>query len=182
CGAPPRHGGMTVPLRALTPAGSEGLRAILEWPDRALLAFDFDGTLSPIVTDPAAARIHPDVLPVLRRLAPRVAGLAVVTGRPVATALELGGFADAAAELGRFVISGHYGAERWDAATGAVTAPDPHPGVDHVRAALPDVLAAVAAPAGTTIEDKARSVAVHVRNTADPAAAMARLREPLAQL
>lgn len=170
------------PLSARTPLGSAGLRVLLEEPDRALLAFDFDGTLSPIVSDPARAAVHPDIVPALRRIAPHVAGLAIVTGRPVATALELGGFAAAAPTLGRFVIAGHYGAERWDAATGAVTAPEPHPGVAHVRSALPVVLAEHAAPAGTTVEDKIRSVAVHVRNTPDPAAAMTALREPLAEL
>lgn len=172
---------MTFPLSARTPVGSTGLHVLLEQPDRALLAFDFDGTLSPIVADPARAAIHPDIVPALRRIAPHVAGLAIITGRPVATALELGGFAAAAQDLGRFVIAGHYGAERWDATTGAVTAPEPHPGVAYVRSALPELLAEHA-PDGTTVEDKIRSMAVHVRNTADPAAAMAGLRAPLEAL
>ncbi|MDX6429327.1 MAG: trehalose 6-phosphate phosphatase, partial [Streptosporangiaceae bacterium] len=42
-----------------TPEGAEGLAAILKSPDEALLAFDFDGVLAPIVADPAAARAHP---------------------------------------------------------------------------------------------------------------------------
>lgn len=177
---------MTLPpsglLRARTTLGANGLRRLLEEPGSALLAFDFDGTLSPIVADPARAAVHPDIVAALGRIAPHVAGLAIVTGRPVATALELGGFTAAAPTLGRFVVAGHYGAERWDAATGEVTAPDPHPGVAYVRSALPDLLADHAAPVGTTVEDKTRSVAVHVRNTAEPAAAMAALRDPLAAL
>ena len=38
-----------------TEAGRAGLAALLRTPDRALIALDFDGTLSPIVPDPAAA-------------------------------------------------------------------------------------------------------------------------------
>ena len=38
-------------------AKAEGLAAIVSGPGRALLAFDFDGVLSPIVDDPEKARI-----------------------------------------------------------------------------------------------------------------------------
>lgn len=174
---------MTAALPAARSApGAAGLRALLERPEAALFGFDFDGTLAPIVTDPSAARIHPDIVPALARIAPRVAGVAIVTGRPVKTVLELGGFTDAGVDLGRLVVAGHYGAERWTAATGAISAPATHPGVARVRAALPHLLAEVAAPPGTAIEDKQRSLAVHVRNTADPTAAMVLLRDPLATL
>lgn len=49
----------------------------------AALFLDYDGTLAPIVTDPAAARPLPGVAELLPRLAARLALLAVVSGRPV---------------------------------------------------------------------------------------------------
>ncbi len=44
------------------------------------------------------------------------------------------------------------------------------------------MLAAAAAPDGTYVEDKGAAVAVHTRRTADPQAALDRLRQPLADL
>ena len=41
-----------------TPEGAAGLAAIVADPRHALIALDFDGTLAPIVTEPAAARPH----------------------------------------------------------------------------------------------------------------------------
>ncbi|HEY0871655.1 MAG TPA: hypothetical protein VGD55_14750, partial [Acidothermaceae bacterium] len=65
-----------------TPAGVEGLRSILAQPQRALVGVDFDGTLAPIVADPAMARAHPGAPDVVRRLAGSIRAVAVVTGRP----------------------------------------------------------------------------------------------------
>ncbi len=62
-------------------AGRAGLAALLRDPRRALIALDFDGTLSPIVADPAAARPHPGAIDTLRRLAPLAGTLAIITGR-----------------------------------------------------------------------------------------------------
>src|SRR5215831_3263158 len=75
-----------------TPEGADGLSALLKEPGDAVVALDFDGTLAPIVDDPAAARAHPDAAAALGRLAPLVGTLAVITGRPAATAVEYGGF------------------------------------------------------------------------------------------
>ncbi|NEB67806.1 trehalose-phosphatase, partial [Streptomyces fulvissimus] len=63
-----------------TPAGREGLEAILARPDRAVIALDFDGTLADIVPDPERARAHPGAVEALAALAPKVASVAVVTG------------------------------------------------------------------------------------------------------
>ncbi|MER6124256.1 trehalose-phosphatase [Streptomyces sp. NPDC001795] len=164
-----------------TPAGRDGLDAILARPDRAVLAFDFDGTLAPIVPDPDQARAHPDAVPALAALAPKVASIAVVTGRPAGVAVRYGGFAGVSG-LDHLVVLGHYGAERWDARTGTVTAPSPHPGVAAVRAELPGLLDEVGAWRGTWIEEKGRAVAVHTRRAEDPQAAFEGLREPLADL
>jgi len=164
-----------------TPAGRDGLDAILTRPGRAVLAFDFDGTLAPIVPDPDQARAHPDAVPALAAIAPRVAAVAVVTGRPADVAVRYGGFAEVPG-LEHLVVLGHYGAERWDARTGTVEAPAPHPGVAAARAELPALLAAIGPREGTWIEEKGRAVAVHTRRAGDPQAAFEALRDPLAGL
>ncbi|MGW1254564.1 trehalose-phosphatase [Streptomyces sp. NPDC002513] len=164
-----------------TPAGRDGLAAILARPERAVLAFDFDGTLAPIVPDPDQARAHPDAVPALAALAPKVASVAVVTGRPADVAVRYGGFAGVPG-LDHLVVLGHYGAERWDARTGTVDAPAPHPGVAAVRAELPGLLDETGARRGTWIEEKGRAVAVHTRRADDPQAAFEALREPLTGL
>ncbi|WP_035846428.1 trehalose-phosphatase [Kitasatospora azatica] len=172
---------MGIVLEPTTPAGRAGLAALLADPAGAVLAFDFDGTLAPIVTDPEQAFAHPGAAPALARLAPLVNAVAVVTGRPALSAVRLGGF-DQLPGLEGLVVLGHYGAERWEGSTGKLTAPPIHPGVAAVRAELPALLAELGVPEGTAIEDKERSLAVHTRRTADPDAVLERLRAPLAEL
>ncbi len=87
-GGPPGEPGLPTPRTA---EGRAGLAAILADPGWALIAADFDGTLAPIVADPAAARAHPAATPALRALAGQVGTLAIITGRPALTAVELGG-------------------------------------------------------------------------------------------
>jgi trehalose 6-phosphate phosphatase len=164
-----------------TRAGRDGLDAILARPGRAVVALDFDGTLAPIVADPEQARAHPDAVPALAALAPKVASVAVVTGRPAEVAVRYGGFAGVSG-LEHLVVLGHYGAEHWDAVSGEVTAPAPHPGVAAVRAELPGILAGVGGGEGTWIEEKGRAVAVHTRRAEDPQAAFNALRDPLTEL
>ncbi|MFD7920642.1 trehalose-phosphatase [Streptomyces sp. NPDC059740] len=164
-----------------TEAGRAGLAAFLADPRRAVVALDFDGTLAPIVPDPDSARAHPAAAALLTRLARALGSAVIVTGRPAEVAVRLGGFAQEGGEQ-RFTVLGHYGAERWDAATGRVTAPPPDPGVAAVRRALPDLLAAESAAQGATVEDKGRSVAVHTRRAADPQGAYEALRGPLGDL
>ncbi len=59
----------------------------------------------------------------------------MITGRPAADAVELGGFAD----IPGLIVLGHYGWERWQ--DGTLTAPGSPPAVAAARAALPAVLA-----------------------------------------
>ncbi|KIF69316.1 trehalose phosphatase [Streptomyces sp. AcH 505] len=164
-----------------TAAGAEGLAALLARPGKAVVALDFDGTLADIVPDPEQARAHPRAVPALAALAPRVASVAVVTGRPAGVAVRYGGFAGVPG-LDHLVVLGHYGAERWDAVTGTVRTPAPHPGVAAARAELPGFLDKFGAWRGTWIEEKGQAVAVHTRRAADPQAAFDALREPLAEL
>ncbi|MFH8688818.1 trehalose-phosphatase [Streptomyces sp. CB02115] len=164
-----------------TPAGREGLDAVLARPDRAVVALDFDGTLADIVPDPEQARAHPGTVAALAALAPKVAAVAVITGRPAGVAVRHGGFAGVPG-LEHLVVLGHYGAERWDAVTGTVNAPAPHPGVAAVRAELPGVLHEFDSWRGTWIEEKGQAVAVHTRRAQDPQAAFETLRGPLGEL
>jgi trehalose 6-phosphate phosphatase len=166
-------GGLPAPRTA---EGRAGLAAIRQDPGTALIAMDFDGTLSPIVADPREARAHPGAVAGLRGLAGLVGTLAVITGRPAGEAVELGGFGS----IPGLIVLGHYGWERWE--DGALAAPPPPPGVATARARLPELLAEAGAPEGTRIEDKGSALAVHTRRTADPAAALAAVADPLADL
>ncbi|MBF6044199.1 trehalose-phosphatase [Streptomyces sp. NRRL B-1677] len=165
----------------VTPAGRDGLAALLAGPQRAVVALDFDGTLAEIVPDPEQARAHPGAVPALARLAPRLGSVAVITGRPAAVAVHHGGFAGAVG-LEHLVVLGQYGAERWDAASGTVAADTPPPGVEAARAELPGILAGSGAGRGTWIEDKGRAFAVHTRRAPHPQDAFEALREPLRAL
>ncbi|MFP3991657.1 trehalose-phosphatase [Streptomyces sp. E11-3] len=165
----------------VTAAGREGLAALLDRPRRAVVALDFDGTLAEIVSDPEQARAHPDAVPALAELAPKLGSVAVLTGRPAGVAVRYGGFAGVPG-LEHLVVLGHYGAERWDAVSGQVQAPEPHPGVAAVRAELPGFLDELGEWRGTWIEEKGRAVAVHTRRAADPSAAFEALRGPLGEL
>ncbi|MEV6282654.1 trehalose-phosphatase [Kribbella sp. NPDC051770] len=170
---------MSTPVLATT-AGREGWEAIVADPAGAVIASDFDGTLSPLVEDPAMSRAADGALDALARLGRSVNQLAIVTGRPALVATELSGVTGHPG-LGRLVVLGHYGLERWEAATGAVTS-DPVPaGVAVAREQLPVVLEAAGYP-DAFVEDKESSLAVHTRRLADPAAALEGLRIPLAAL
>jgi trehalose 6-phosphate phosphatase len=75
-------------------------------PARAAVFTDFDGTLAPIVDDPAAARPLPGSVEVLHRLAARFARVGVVSGRPVDHLV---------AQLGEGLwLSGLYGLETFE--------------------------------------------------------------------
>jgi trehalose 6-phosphate phosphatase len=72
----------------VTGAGSEGTTPaghasrLVERADEVALCLDFDGTLSPIVEDPEAARPLVGVVELLGRLATRFAEVALISGRP----------------------------------------------------------------------------------------------------
>jgi trehalose 6-phosphate phosphatase len=171
-----------VPLPTpVTAAGVAGLAAIVGSPEQALLAFDFDGVLSPIVSDPQRAFAEPRAVDALCRLAPHLGALAVITGRPAAVAVALGGFAQRP-ELAGLVVFGQYGRERWDARTGETVGPPPSEAVAAARAELPAVLSTVDGGATAWVEDKGAAVAVHTRRSPDPAGIFARLTEPVTAL
>ncbi len=158
-----------------TAAGRAGLDAILASPAHAVIAVDFDGTLSPIVPDPEAARATPAATAALHRLAPVLGGLAIITGRPARDAAERAGVTG----LAGLTVFGLYGRQRL--AGDRFTAAPPPPGLVRAKAELPAMVAAAGAD-GSWIEDKGDSVAVHTRRTADPVGMISRLRAPMARL
>jgi trehalose 6-phosphate phosphatase len=112
----------------------------------------------------------------LLELAGVVGTLAVITGRPAAEAVELGGFEG----VPGLIVLGHYGLERWE--DGALTGPGDLPGVEAARERLPGVLAGAGAPEGVWVEDKGSALAVHTRRAADPVGALAAVKGALAGL
>lgn len=131
-------------------------------PARPLLLLDYDGTLAPIVDDPARAVPHPDVPALLPRLVARHPTV-VVTGRDLAT---LGRLLGATPDGLRAV--GLHGAE-WGR-PGAALADEAE-----AHEADPDVVArlraAVPALPGVFVESKGALFAVHYRQAPDRAAA-----------
>jgi trehalose 6-phosphate phosphatase len=137
--------------------GFDDIRALL--PDAAIM-LDFDGTLSPIVAEPADARPAPGVAAVLGSLVDRAVLVAVVTGRPE-------GFVRQALDVPKLEVIGLYGLE------GAPPIP-----ADIVAEAAQ----LVAGLPGTQLEDKRVSLAVHVRSARDPDAAHAVVRTALSDI
>jgi trehalose 6-phosphate phosphatase len=143
-----------------SPEGSTALAATLA--RRPLLAFDFDGTLAPIVTVPESARMPPSVTRRLELLARRLP-VAIITGRSVADVRQRLDFEP-------HYIIGNHGAEE-------AGMPEPQRaeiGVafDGLRERL-NALAADFANAGVTVEDKRHSIALHYRRAYDPERALA---------
>ena len=160
----------------MTADGRACLAAMSADPARALVATDYDGTLAPIVADPMTAAPAPGAVAALTMLTGRAGTVAIITGRDARDAVSLGGLA----AVPGLIVLGHYGAQRWQ--DGVVSEPPAPPGIQAAREALPGLLAAAGAPEGTSVEDKGTALAVHTRRAADPAAALARLREPLRRL
>jgi trehalose 6-phosphate phosphatase len=170
---PSAAGRLPVPA---TVEGRVGLAALLDDPGRAVIALDFDGTLAPIVPDPAEARALPAAVDALRELTPRVAVLALLTGRPALTAVEYASLD----QVPGIVVLGHYGRQRWR--NGHLETPPAAPGLAVARQRLPAVLAEAGPPDGIFVEDKGEALAVHTRRTADPEVALERIRSPLLTL
>jgi trehalose 6-phosphate phosphatase len=129
------------------------LQPFVDEPGRAALFVDFDGSLAPIVPDPASARVLPVARAALARLAPVLGRVAVVSGRPTA-------FLRDALGLDGVEYVGAYGLER--IVDGDVTVDDRvRPYVEAVARAATE--AEVALP-GLRVERKGEvAVTVHWR-------------------
>lgn len=152
------------------PEGGVALRALLERP--ALFAFDFDGTLAPIVTDPAHARPSRAITRLMTALGSR-APVAVISGRRIA---------DLEARLGFMPdwLVGNHGGEglpvdleqraRWQRLSDGW--------LRQLQERVPPALLA----GGAWIEDKRLSLTLHYRLVRNPVAVAATLRALAASL
>ncbi len=127
------------------------------------LLTDFDGTLSPIVSDPAAAGLVPGAGPALERLARQLAVVAFITGRAPLDARSMVG-------VPGLLVVGNHGTEWLEPGAGA---PEPAPGSDAIRERLDRILAQVPELPGVNVEHKGLSATVHYRNAPEPDAARA---------
>lgn len=139
-----------------TPDAVRELQAALR--RRPLLAFDFDGTLAPIVMHPGRARVPQPTLRRLSRLA-QVLPVAVISGRSVADVRRRLGFEP-------WQIIGSHGAEDPSDADGGRFVRQLEPARARLAAA-----AQALAEAGVTVEDKGASIALHYRLAHDRTAA-----------
>jgi trehalose 6-phosphate phosphatase len=167
-------------LEPITQAGADALRAIVQQPLQTLVALDFDGTLAPIVDDPEQAVADPEAVDALAEVGRLVGTVALVTGRPARTAVQLGGFAGRAG-LESMVVLGQYGVERWDGASDSYTIPPEPPAVTAAGEELASILATLGLQEAR-VEHKGRALGVHTRQLADPRAAFDALSGPLGDL
>ena len=133
----------------------EALAPLLADPGRACLLCDCDGTLAPIVDDPATAAPLPASVDALHGLARRLGRVAVISGRPAAWLHAA--FGDG------LVLSGLYGLELVEAdGRGRVVE---RPEAAEWRAVVDEVAerADAAAPSGVIVERKGLSVTLHHR-------------------
>lgn len=145
--------------------------SFVEHPDRSGVFVDFDGSLAPIVDDPARARPLPAARAALDALARELARVAVVSGRPV-------DFLERALELDSVEYFGIYGMQRL-----VDGRPVAHPDAAPFEASIADALAAarrelppelVEAKGGLTFT-------MHYRTAPERAAAVIALSDSLAR-
>jgi len=135
---------------------------------RCLLAFDFDGTLAPIVSHPVEAALPAGARERLARLAERRT-CAVLSGRALADVrARLAGVPLAA-------LAGNHGAELWVAARAAGELAHhgaPQEPVERMVARVAgwaaQLAASLAGLPGVRVEDKRLSLSVHYREARDP--------------
>jgi trehalose 6-phosphate phosphatase len=131
-----------------------------------LVAFDFDGTLAPIVRDPAAARMRRSTRRLLGSVARRYPCV-VISGR---ARLDL---AKRVRSLSIVHLAGNHGLEPWG----------PHEEYRaRVREWIQRLAPRLAGMSGVVVEDKTYSLTVHYRNARHPRQTLAAVRRALRTL
>lgn len=133
------------------------------------LLTDLDGTLAPIVHDPAAVRVEPGAADALAALSSRLAVVGIVSGRAAHDVRRIVGLSD-------LLVIGNHGLE-WlepgaDEPMAAPELADAAAAIDRALSALPD-------EPGMTAEHKGLSATIHFRSTPDPEAVAGRVRAAL---
>lgn len=136
------------------------------------LLTDFDGTISPIVTDPSLARLVTGAHGALAALAERLAVVAIITGRTPLDARRLSG-------VPGILIAGNHGME-WLEPTASEAVPAP--GAAGISDVLDEVLRRVPELPGVVPEHKGISASVHYRTAPDPDAARTAIVNALGDL
>jgi trehalose 6-phosphate phosphatase len=131
----------------------DALAALAANPSAAALCFDVDGTLAPIVPDPADARVPDPTRAELRRLAGRYALVACISGRTSELARAIVGVPE-------LTYVGEHGLE-----------------LEPAAGEWSERIRVFGATAAWPVEEKPFSATFHYRTAADPAAARQRLQE-----
>lgn len=142
-------------------------------PERAGVFLDFDGTLAPVVDDPAAAVAEPRALRVLSELSRTWGRVAVISGRPAAYLLQR------LAGAGRIRMFGLYGLEQ---AQGGEPGVRTEPEAARWRQAVTGAadLAERRMPEGAMVERKGLTVTLHYRSVPERAEEVGSLAADLA--
>jgi trehalose 6-phosphate phosphatase len=135
-----------------TPGGEHALNQVLAL--KPLLAFDFDGTLAPIVAQPEDARVSTAVAQQLKQLA-QLRPVAIITGRSISDVTPRLGF------TAHYVIGNHGAEDLWMPKFQT----DPQ-AWDQLREHLHQHHATLQ-KFGVTLEDKNLSLALHYRLARD---------------
>lgn len=147
-----------------TALADDHLRRVLR--QRPLVAFDFDGTLAPIVSRPQAARVPAATARRLQTLA-ELLPVAVISGRSIADVGKRLGFTP-------WQIVGSHGAEvLGNPETARLSAT-----LDTARRRL-EASAELLRRAAVTVEDKGASIALHYRRSPDRERALITITEVL---
>ena len=161
-----------------SPEVRRAVAPLLEQPATTAIVTDFDGTLAPIVDDPARARPVDGAAEVVDLLARRFGVVAVVSGRPASFLWDaLGGAgsgpgAPATASAGVRAsaprLVGLYGLE-WARGDGSIVL---DPAAERWRSVVDGVAQRIrsGAPPGVLVESKGVAVTVHWRRAPDAAA------------
>ncbi|GAA2589898.1 trehalose-phosphatase [Dactylosporangium fulvum] len=131
------------------------LKATAERAGRCAFFFDFDGTLAPIQDDPESVYPAPGIIDTLAQVSQRLGKVVIVSARPA------GFLRQRFSDLPDVAVFGLYGLEVQRAGGPVETDPSAAPFV-HVMRDLAD-RARAELPAGTLVEYKRISVAVHYR-------------------
>jgi trehalose 6-phosphate phosphatase len=156
----------------LPPELARVLTPLLEQPATTAVITDFDGTVAPIVRDPAEARPIDGAVEALARLARRFGVVAVVSGRPASFLVDrfstsVGGAAADFDGPSSIHLVGLYGLEAAGGGGQVVV----EPGAERWRAVVAEVAGRLgaAAPSGVEIEPKGLAVTVHWRRAPEAA-------------
>ncbi|HEX2129639.1 MAG TPA: trehalose-phosphatase [Solirubrobacterales bacterium] len=158
-------------MNTTSPAELTALLAPLRHePEATALLCDVDGTLAPIVGDPADARVPESTREALRDAARWFAFVACVTGRPALEARYMVGVEE-------LTYAGNHGLELLEPASGEVTLDASVTDAERAGEFVRGLPALELAEIGLRIEDKGPIQAIHWRGAKDDRAAEMRARE-----